>query len=152
MELVEQSNAISRQLPSIVESDYYVQIASIRVIVAKLKSLAFALEQFESIEQAMPFLKEFWNLAEMDRLAIYDRTGKRVFGDYDSYDSVMTAENVQEILRTKVYTLIDELTVYDESGVVTSVKTVSPAKVWVSLTIRKPCRASPVAMPLNGCA
>ena len=114
-ELVEQSNAISRQLPSIVESDYYVQIASVRVVVAKLKSLAFALEQFESIEQAMPFLEEFWNIAEIDSLAIYDRTGQRVFGDYDSYDSVMTAENVQEILRTEVYTVIDELTVYDES-------------------------------------
>ena len=115
-ELIEQSNAISRQLPSIVESDYYVQIASIRVVATKIKTLAFALEQFETIEQARPFLDEFCSIAEMDSLSIYDTDGKRIYGDYDDYDSIMSAEAVQSILISKIYDVIDEDATYSEEN------------------------------------
>ena len=115
-ELIEQSNAISRQLPSIVESDYYVQIASVRVVATKIKSLAFALEQFETIEQARPFLDEFCSIAEMDSLSIYDTDGKRIYGGYDDYDSIMSAEGVQSILISKIYEVIDEAATYSEEN------------------------------------
>ena len=112
-ELVEQSNAISRQLPSIVESDYYVQIASVRVIAAKLKSLAYALEQFTDFEQARPFLDEFCKIAEMESIAIYDTNGKRIYGDCSDYDSIMEAESVQAVLMSEIYTVIEDATVYN---------------------------------------
>ena len=99
--LVDQANGIMRQMPSIVSNEYNAQVAAIRVQVAKLRSLALALEQYDSIEEARPFLEKFEIVSGIISLTIYDRNGNVLFGqpEYDANgNKKYTKDKVQSIL------------------------------------------------------
>ena len=87
--LVDQANGIMRQMPSIVSNEYNAQIAAIKVQVAKLRSLALALERYDNIKDAEPFLQRFEIASGIISLTIYDREGNVLFGqpEYESCNS-----------------------------------------------------------------
>ncbi len=99
--LVDQANGIMRQMPSIVSNEYNAQIAAIRVQASKLRSLALALEQYDSIEDAKPFLERFEIVSGIVSLTIYDREGNALYGE-DELDANgskrYSAEKVRAIL------------------------------------------------------
>ena len=99
--LVDQANGIMSQMPSIVSNEYNAQIAAIRVQVAKLRSLALALEQYDSIEEARPFLERFEIVSGIISLTLYDREGNVLYGEaeYDASGSKKySGEKVRAIL------------------------------------------------------
>ena len=115
-ELVEQAKAVSRQLPSIVESDYYTQLAEIRVNVAKLKSLSFALQSYESIEPATQLLDEFYDVAEISGLFIYDRDGKILYSKGEDRNNIYyegSPDVVTAILDNDIYKIIEDQMEYN---------------------------------------
>jgi small conductance mechanosensitive channel len=99
--LVDQANGIMRQMPSIVSNEYNAQIAAIKVQVAKLRSLALALERYDNIKDAEPFLQRFEIASGIISLTIYDREGNVLFGqpEYDANgNKKYTRDKVQSIL------------------------------------------------------
>ncbi len=72
-ELAEEAAAVKKQIMPIVENNFFTEVAAIRVEAAKLKSLAFALEDYDDIQQAVPLLDDFFKSAGFSGLTIYDR-------------------------------------------------------------------------------
>ncbi len=110
-ELLEQAVAVNRQITPIVENDYFTLISAFRVEAAKLKTLAFALEGYDDIEQAKPFLDDFYRIASISGLFVYDREGNVLYKqgvDTKEKDLTGNGEAISQILDTELYNLIEE--------------------------------------------
>ncbi len=75
-----QSHGLLQQLPVIVENGYQSQIAQYKLLFSKLKAISFALESYESIDQAKPLLDDIAQNIEVVDLTVYDRNGKILYG------------------------------------------------------------------------
>lgn len=114
--LTEKSAAISRELPTIVESDYYSSMASVRGVVTRLKTLAFALEPYGDIDDARQMIDEFAEEAGVADLYIYDRNGSVIYGEDTMEDSPFLGQGdmVSAILDTGFYSAAEGQAQYDE--------------------------------------
>lgn len=108
-ELVEEAYGVRRQLPSIVESDYFTQSAEIKIHGAKLRSLAFAMKDYESISDAEPLLDDFYTVAGIEGIDVFDRDGNVLYSrGINQYRALYedNAEAVTTVLDTEIYGLI----------------------------------------------
>ena len=114
--LTEKSAAISRELPTIVESDYYSSMASVRGLTTRLKTLAFALEPYVDIDDAWQLINEFAVEAGVADLDIYDRDGNVIYGEDTLEDSPFLGRGdvIGVVLDTGFYTISEGQEQYDE--------------------------------------
>ena len=114
--LSEKSSALSRELSTIVESDYYSSMASVRGLTTRLKTLAFALRPYTDIGDATHMIDEFVREAGLFELDVYDRDGNVVYGGENSADTPFFGRGdvVSTVLDTEFYTITEGRERYDE--------------------------------------
>ena len=83
-ELTRQADIITAQIPTMLENNYFTQYAAVKMRSAKLKALAWALEDVQDIEEARPLLDDYVENADIRGLSIYDRDGSILYTDGDS--------------------------------------------------------------------
>ncbi len=115
-ELADQAAAVRKQILPLVENDFFTEVAAIRVEAAKLKSLAFALSDYDDIKQAEPLLDDFFHSAAFSGLTIYDREGHILYSNGNDENAQLLSESPEaicEILDEKIYKLIEEDLTFD---------------------------------------
>ncbi len=93
VELKEQADSILKQIPSILDNEKYCLEESSRVITAKTRTMAFELENYETIEEATPFIESYIGVSGLSKVSIYDRDGNLIYGDPEQ--SILSAEERQ---------------------------------------------------------
>lgn len=114
-ELFEQAENIEKQIPSIIENDIYSDIGALKVLLSKLEAVAFKLRDFETIDQAKPFLDDFVSVAGIEDLVVVDRSGNLIYGSEDDYSKLsINTDSIGLMLDEKVYeSAADEIKAYD---------------------------------------
>ena len=108
-ELVEQAENISKQIPSIIENDMYSDIGGLKVLMSKLKAAAFKLQDFDTIEQAKPFLDDFTSVAGIDGLVVVDRSGNLLYGPESEFVKLnYSVEEIEAILDQRLYKSVSD--------------------------------------------
>jgi len=101
-ELSDQAVTVAGQIPSFVENDLCTQVGW-EMLFAKLQALSFALEEYDSIEDAQEFLGDFVQAADIQGLTIYDRTARIIYHSEDSMMLDLKADDINTILDSRVY-------------------------------------------------
>ena len=86
-DLLGETEIIAKQIPKLAEDSFNTRVSAKRLLFSKLRALALALEDYDSIEEAGEFLESFTQAADIEGLAIYDRSGTLLYGS-DAYSSI----------------------------------------------------------------
>ena len=117
-ELSEQAVTVAGQIPSIVENDLCTQVGW-EMLFAKLQALSCVLEAYDDIDDAREFLDDYVQAADIRGLTIYDRNAQIIYNSADSLMLDLKAEDICNILDTRMYEQNAQGTTYtytDEIG------------------------------------
>ena len=104
-ELIDQSEIISRQFASLVDTNFYTRAALHDRLLSKVKAIAFVLEGYDSIDRANDFLEDIISTTEVKNLWIYDRSGNTVFGSGATPKIAMEPDDIRYLLDSRDYEL-----------------------------------------------
>lgn len=106
-ELIEQAENVAKQMPSILENNFQADKGSMGVLFSKLEAAAFKLSEYETIEQAKPFLDEFVSVAGIEDLVVLDTDANLLYGrDEDIKDLGLDTKAINILLESKAYELM----------------------------------------------
>ena len=102
--LLEQAENITNLIPDILENNYCADVGSVRVMFSKLDAVAHKLLEYETIDQAKPFLDDLKETAGIADLIVSDRDGNLLYGSSDDVDALgIDLSNVGLILDSRFY-------------------------------------------------
>ena len=102
--LLEQAENITNLIPDILENNYCADVGSVRVMFSKLEAVAHKLLEYETVDQARPFLDDLAETAGIDDLIVADRDGNLLYGSSDDVDALgIDLSNVGLILDSRFY-------------------------------------------------
>ena len=86
-----QADAISGQIPAILENSFYCESASRKMKTAKLEALVYALDDRKSIEEVKGLLDDFAAQADIQGFVVNDRSGALLYSSDEARDLVLPA-------------------------------------------------------------
>ncbi len=112
-ELIEQADNVAKQMPSILENNFQSDKGSLSVLFSKLEAAAFKLKEYDTIEQARPFLDDFVAASGIENLVVLDSDAKLLYGaEEDALGLNYDSQTIKSILKSNVYQIMaDEIKV-----------------------------------------
>ena len=112
-ELTNQSEIISGEFNSLVETNFYSRAVFYDRLIPEIKAVSFVLENYDDIGQAKDFLESVVSTTELKNLWIYDRNGNILFGSGTAPELTPQPADIASVLDSKSYELIEGN--YDEN-------------------------------------
>lgn len=112
-ELTNQSEIISGEFNSLVETNFYSRAVFYDRLIPEIKAVSFVLENYDYIGQAKDFLESVVSTTELKNLWIYDRNGNILFGSGTAPELTPQPADIASVLDSKSYELIEGN--YDEN-------------------------------------
>lgn len=78
-ELADQTEIVSGQFASLVDTNFYVRAALQERLISEIKAISYVLENYDDIDQASDFLEDITNTTEIKKLWICDKNGNVLF-------------------------------------------------------------------------
>ena len=104
VDLLEQADNVANHITSIVQNNYYADIGSLKILFSKLEASAFKLADYETIDEAKPFLDDISVSCGVSNLVVLDRDGNLLYGTEDEAAELgMNADKVRSMLDTREY-------------------------------------------------
>ncbi len=113
-ELSDQTEIVSRQFASLVDTNFYVRAALLEKLASDVKAISFVLENYDDIDEAKDFLEDIITTTEIKKLWICDANGNILFGSDAASKNKLDPDYISShLLDAKTY---EDLEIdYDES-------------------------------------
>ena len=91
-EMISQMNLVAKNIPALLQNDYYSYLTSMEINQSKVQALSFGLKDKEDLAEVKDFLDDFAREADIDGMAMYDRSGKLLYITEDYKEPVLDRE------------------------------------------------------------
>lgn len=106
-DLIDQAEIISKQFPSLVDTNFYSRAALLDRQLSEVKAISYVLESYDDISQANAFLENVVSTTEVKNLWIYDRNGNAIFKNGNAPEEAPEADEICYLLDSRDYELIE---------------------------------------------